>query len=499
MNIENFVGRIARIRAIWNGGAKGVDAPFADPRSWLNVSGGGVYNSGRKPRSKAEFVEQFNSWVYVCAKLNAMSCASVPLQLYAAKDSQDKQFKTISTRRVPKKRMREIKKSKSLRPYIRKAEDIDEVTEHVFLDLMKNVNPFFNASDLFELTVLDMDLTGEAYWYVVKGKAGQPVELWPLPSIYMRAVPGKTLDTFIDHYSFQRGRTEVILELDEVIQFNYPNPGNLIQGFSCVRGVVDAVYSNSKMNEYEEALFSNKARTGGVFQSEAAVAPSEVDRMRADIEAKYAGTANSGRPMMLPPGVTWVKDTMTNEEMSFIEGRRLTREEIAAGFDVPIALLDPESIRANVDGAQYYHAKYGIAPRLRKIEEKLNEKLLPMFDDSGVLFAAFENPVPEDEAAALAERTGYVGSGIMAINEARADLGLEPADGGDEPLVPFNLVPLTQAIKEPEPIPAPLVPGVPDGDEPEPKPEDEEDDLAQDAEKLADMTLAKLREKLGVK
>ena len=490
--IDNLAFRIGRLRALLRGETKGVDMAFADPLAWRSLSGGSA-RAGQKPESKADFVEQFTSWVYICAKLNAMSCASVPLELYAAKDSKDKQFKTIDTRRVGKRRMREIRKSKSLRPYIRKAEDVDEVTSHAFLDLMKNVNPFFNASDLLELTFLDMDLTGDAYWYIVKGKAGQPVELWPVQSQFMRAVPGKTLDKYIDHYVYQRGRVEVDLALDEIIQFSYPNPRNYIQGFSCVRGVVDAVYSNTKMNEYEEALFSNKARTGGVFQAEAEVAQAEVDRMRADIDSRYTGTANSGRPMMLPPGVSWVKDSMTNEEMSFIEGRRMVREEIAAGFDVPIALLDPEAIRANVDGAQYYHAKYGIAPRLRKVEEKLNEKLLPMFDDSGVLFCAFENPVPEDTAAQLTERTGYVGSGIMAINEARADMGLEPVDNGDMPLVGFNLVPL--GYERPDPVV--VTPG--DGDTDAEDADGEEDDLAQDAEKLADLTLEKIREKLGVK
>ena len=487
--IEHIVYRLGRLRQLWHG--KGVDMAFADPLAWTSLSGA-PHSTGKKPASKSELVEQFTSWVYVCAKLNAMSCSSVPLGLFAAKDSKDKQFETIDTRPVRQKRMREIRKAKSLRPYVCKAEDVDEVTGHPFLDLMKNVNPFFNATDLLELTFLDMDLTGEAFWYIVRGRAGQPVELWPVQSQFIRAVPGKTLDKYIDHYVYQRGKVEVDLSLDEVIQFAYPNPRNYFQGFSCVKGVVDAVYANTKMNEYEEALFSNKARTGGVFQSEASVAPAEIDRLRVDIDNRYSGNANAGRPFMLPPGVTWVKDSMTNEEMSFIEGRRLTREEVCAGFDVPVALLDPESIRANVDGAQYYHAKYGIAPRLRKVEEKLNEKLLPMFDDSGVLFCAFENPVPEDKAAELTERTGYVGAGIMAINEARADMGMEPLANADVPLVAWTLRPL--GTDAPDPMAVPSNGGSEDDDG-----EDTEDDLAQDAEKVLDMALQKLATRLGVK
>jgi len=36
-----------------------------------------------------------------------------------------------------------------------------------------------------------------------------------------------------------------------------------------------------------------------------------------------------------------------------------------------------------------------ILPRLRRIEQKLNEKMLPLFDDK--LFVAFDNPVADDK------------------------------------------------------------------------------------------------------
>jgi HK97 family phage portal protein len=488
--LEQVVWRLGRLRQLWNG--KGIDAPFHDPSSWVTISGAHP-GTGRKPENKADYIEQFTSWTYICGKLNAMSCASVPLELYAASPEKGRKWRTITTKRASHKRLREIRRSHNLRRFVRKAEDVDEVTEHAFLDLMRQVNPFFNSSDLMELTVLDMDLTGEAYWYVVRGKAGQPVELWPVPSVYMKVVPGKTLSRYIDHYVYQKGRTEIELSTDEVVQFTYPNPRNYIQGMSCVRGVIDAVYTNTKMNEYEEALFSNKARTGGVFESESDVSPTEVERMRTEIDARYVGNAAAGRPMMTPPGVKWVKDSMTNEEMSFIEGRKMTREEICAGFDIPVALLDPEAIRANVDGAQYHHAKFGIAPRLRKIEEKLNEKLLPMFDDSGVLFCAFENPVPDDVELELKTMTGYVAGSIMAINEARTELGLEPIEVEDAnvPLVPFSLRPLGE--KPPMPAVRPGAGGGGRGGE------DTEDDLTEEADKLADLTLAKLKERLGVK
>lgn len=511
MNIEQFAYRLGRLRRALSGEppglTKGVDMSLMDPMAWIGESSAYAAAMGKKPATKADYIAQFTSWVYVCAKLNAMSVASVPLRLYVTKSEKGQKFKTIGHRRIDKRRTRDLQGRKNIMPYMMKSNDpeaVDEVTSHPFLDLMTSVNPFMNSSDIMELLTVNMDLTGDAFWYVVKGaKLGQPVELWPIPSQYIKPIAGESLDEYIKGYKYERGRVRLELSLDEVVRFSYPNPANELQGKSCVSGICDAVYTNSKMYEYEQNLFEQKARTGGVMESEGEISETEVRRLAEDLKQKYAGTANSGKTLILPPGLKFVKDAFTNEEMSFIEGRKLTREEIFAGFDIPTALIDPNSIRSNVEGAQYFHAKYGIEPRLRKIEEKLNEKLLPMFDDSGRLFCAFDSPVPEDKAFVLQEREVNVRSAVSTINEERADLGKDPVDGGDEPLVSSLLVPLSEAVKPKPEMPAGLFgrPAPEGGSEPADEFEDAEGDESpeDEAEKLAALTIAKLKEKLGVK
>ena len=503
MNLEDIAYRLGRLRRALSGEppgvAKGVDMSINDPYAWI-PTGNLSTALGKKPATKAAYIDQYVSWVYVCAKLNAMSVASVPLRLYVTKSEKGQKFKTISHRAVEKSRRRELYTRKHLYPYFIKALDpdsVDEVTSHPFLDLMSSVNPFMNSSDLMELLAVNMDLAGEGYWYVVRGaKLGQPVELWPVPAQYIRPIPGASLDEYIKGYRYERGRVRIDFPVDEIVRFAYPNPANELQGKSCVAGIVDAVYTNQKMYEYEAGLFEQKARTGGIMESDAQIGPPEVERLKLDLQQQYAGTANAGKTLILPPGLKFVKDSFTNEELSFIEGRKLTREEIFAGLDVPTALIDPNAIRSNVEGAQYFHAKYGIEPRLRKIEEKLNEQLVPMFDDSGRLFCAFDSPVPEDKAFALQEREVNIRSGVSAINEERAGLGKEPVEGGDEPLVSSILVPLSEAVK-PKPEPQPIaVPGMtPD----KPKPGQGDEDMDEEADKIADLTLVKLREKLGAK
>jgi HK97 family phage portal protein len=484
--LERLALRWGRLRALLKGG----NAPVGDATAWMDSRywGEGALQ-GHKPKGKADAVEQFTSWVYICASLNAQSCAAVPLELYARVPEGGKSWRSIKTAKEQVDRRTKAR----LAPYWRtKAADVEEVTEHAFLDLLDNVNPFMNRSDLMELTILFLDLTGEAYWYVIKGKLGEPIELWPIPSQYIAPIPGTTFKDFIKGYRYERGRVKFDIPIEDIIPFSFPNPSSQYRGMGVVAGICDAVYTNSKMYEYEEALFERKARTGGVLESTNEVSGIEVDRLREEWKQRYVGAGKGGETAILPPGLKYVRDSMTNEEISFIEGRRITREEICAAFGTPIALWAQDAIRANVEGAQYQHAKAAIQPRLRKIEEKINEKLLPMFDDSGVLFCAFDDVVPEDRVSQLAERMGYVNAGIQTRNEIRADMGLEPIDGADELFIPFNMTPITEAGKEPTPPPEIVPP---------------EDDITSDTgdttpdeqvDEFSEKVVQRIREKLGV-
>lgn len=326
-----------------------------------------------------------------------------------------------------------------MQKYITKAAEIEEVTEHPAIDLLDNVNKFMNSSDLMEYTSLFGDLTGEAYWYIIKGKKiKQPVEIWPIPSQYMTAIPGETTDEFIKGWEYRRGNKAVKLEPDEVIDFRSINPHNFLQGFSAVRAVADAIYVQNKMYEFEQALFENKARTGSIIESSENMSQVDLERYNEEWKQKRAGASKAGLTAILPPGLHVVKDQMTPEELSYIEGRKITREEISAALDCPISLWDKTAIRANVEAALYFHAKFGVLPRLRKIEEKLNERYTVLFDDR--IFFAFDDPVPADRAADSKETVEYINAGIMTRNEARRKMGLEDMEGGDDLYIPFQYV-----------------------------------------------------------
>lgn len=512
--IERIAQAIGRIRGSFVGGMKSaVDMSFNDPRAWSSYGSANALSSGagKKPSTPSDIIDHyFSSWVYICTMLNAKSCSSVPLRLYGATAEKGSKLRWagtnihVPTRAISRARRRNLDSRAHLQPFMRRAIDVEEIVDHPLLDLIRNVNVVSNMSDLIELSIIFLDTSGSAYWYLVRNGVGAPQSIWILPSQYVTPKAGKSLEQYIECYNYTRGTISVDIPAEDVIAFTFPNPKSQITGFAPALGVADAVYNNSQMNIYEASLFENKARVDGLFEVDHTVPMAAVERAKETFAAEFAGTQAAGKRPLLPPGMKFTQTSMTAEEISYIEGRKITREEIAAGLDVPISLLDPNSIRSNVEGAQYFHAKYGIHPRLTKLEEKMNERLLPFFGSGNALFVAFDDPVPEDKAFALEARTRQVGVPILSIDEARSEIGkdgLDIAGVSDVPLVPAGYKPLSEKTGEPEPAPmgSPFgQPGVEaeDQEEPEDQEPPDEEDMDEEAKIIAARAVRILQERL---
>ena len=106
------------------------------------------------------------------------------------------------------------------------------------------------------------------------------------------------------------------------------------------------------------------------------------------------------------------------KDMNFQDLGRSVRDEILAIFGVPASKLGlvEDVNRANADTNDYTYQKETILPKLRLIEEKLNEKLMPLYDTG--LVVKFDNPVPEDKDFRLREISEHIRTGYSSIDEA---------------------------------------------------------------------------------
>lgn len=387
------------------------------------------------PSDLTSLLNAYKSWVYVCASRNAISVASYPLRLYVAKPAKSKLL--VQTRSISKETKKYLYSISHLDRYLRKAVEIEEVLEHPFLELMKKVNPFMNAFELKEMTDLHQELTGNSYWYILSNTAGVPVELWIVPPDKMKIVPSK--EEFLKGYIYSRGMDSISFDRLEIIHHKFPSPTSAYYGMSPLSAVTHAYNINENMNLYENALFSNMARPDGVLKTEQTLGDEGFKRLKREWKQEYGGTKKTGKTAILEKGLDYKTISLTPRELSYLAGRKVTKEEICNAYGQSLALYDKDANRANADNATYIFMRDTISPRHRRQEQKINEKLLPRYDER--LFCAFEDCVPEDREFKHKVRNESVNK-LITINEGRQEIGKEEVEGGDNLYIDSRLVPI---------------------------------------------------------
>jgi len=371
----------------------------------------------------------YKNTAYVCTKKIATQVANVPLRLFMNKPEGKKLLNP--TIPINKEFKSYLKAQPNLnKQIIKKNMIVEEVTEHPFITLMANINPYQNYFDFLMLSDINMELMGNTFWYIVKDAFGVPEELWVIPTQWMYVVPDK--EKFIKGYVLQipnsdSGVTRIPFDIDEIVHFKDPSPNNLYYGVSWLGAMSEAYNLQVNIDRYDISFFSNMARPDGVLEAPegAIVAPSLYEKIKKEFKQRYTGVRNVLTPLVLQGGLQWKQISQAPADLGLKDTRRDSLERIAMASGVPLSKLITENVnKSNAEVAQTDFLRDTIRPRLTLFQEKINEKIMPLY--GGEFFVAFDNPIPEDREFQLKQDAMDVRNGIRTVDEIRADRGLSP-------------------------------------------------------------------------
>jgi len=415
--------------------------------SFMGMSGWEQKHGKVQPTDFAAQLKMFRGAVFDCSRINSSAVADVPWNLYVGKNKRDKKYSFVDTKPVTKAQLEYIHKQNFLQSYRRKSDDVEEITDHPMLDLLIKVNPFMNGYDLFELTVLFLELTGNAYWYLQNGDVGGqsiPQEIWMVQPQWMKPVPDKKKG--VARYIYKRGNEEITFEEEEIIHFYCPSPLNEFYGIGSIMGALEAQTVWQDMYQYESAMFKNMGRPDIIWKLKKSLNKDQKAQVEATMRKIHGGTGNVGKPGYFSNEILdEVYELGTKpRDMSYMGGRRWVREEIYAAFRVPISYATMEaSNRAVAETGTYQHAKFAVQPYCKRIDQKLTEKLCPRYDEH--LFMLHENPVPKDRELRLKETEIWTKLGLITQNEGREYNDFDTVDDGDVFLPQGNVTPMALA------------------------------------------------------
>jgi HK97 family phage portal protein len=422
---------------------RGKSAPSSSPSSGPFLGFMDAYKSRRSPLP-LELLQSHKNVAYACASINAQAFASVPLRLYHVTAPGQRGPKNFPAKMVDTRRLEWLKSNNNFTPIMANDVTIREVADHPLMKLLHNPNPFHGEFDLLEWTMTSMDIMGDAYWsftFVDIGGSKVPTQIWPLQAHLMRPIPDYTDGNILSHYEYSGTTGKIVYQPDEVIHFKHVGLTDpYLYGLSPMRAAFEQVTVSDKLLAYEEAILDNRARPDMIISPKEAIGQQEARRLERKFQEQFRG-GGSGGIVIAESGFDYKSMNFPPADLAALEIRKVSKEEIANAFKVPVSMLQSRDVnRANAEAGAYQHAKGAVLPRCRTFEQFLNMKLTPLYDER--IFLAFDNPVMEDAAEARESRKVNVQTGIWTINETRRVDGLPPVDGGDDAYMPSNYAPI---------------------------------------------------------
>ncbi|MFO0876492.1 MAG: phage portal protein [Gemmataceae bacterium] len=407
-------------------------AGWLAPTSAVPLSSAPPWPGRARVPTAADLLAELKSTAWTCATLNAAVCASFPPRLYV-RTRAGQPAARCATRALSVPDERRMRALPHLASRTRGADRIEEVVEHPLLSLLAQVNPVHNAFDLWELTTLYQEVHGAAYWLIEPGPLGTPDAIWPLPSHLVTPLRDEGSHSLVDAYLVRTSAEPLRVSPERIITFLYPDPRDPYRaGLSPLRACFDQVRLTSDLTAFRQARFANHAIPDALVCPDEMIGEEERDRLEQRWNDRLR-RGGAGRVLVAESSMRVQLLQHSMGDLAALADQRATREEIANAFGVPLAFLTTQTNLANLQAAEQQHAAQTIRPRLRRRDEKLNERLIPWFDPTGRLFLASDDPVPGNRELTLRERDIYLRHGVLTINEVRSERGLPPVTWGDTP------------------------------------------------------------------
>lgn len=247
--------------------------------------------------------------------------------------------------------------------------------------------------------------------------------------------------------SAQSGLT-VDIPRTEFIQFRTYSPGNPGGFVSPISALRQTLQEQIEAGNFRKQLWKSSGRLNATITRPANVQPWDDETRKRFVEAFREGWkrggSNAGSIPILEDGMELKPFNSSFKEYQWAESVTLSRESVAAAYGVNPSLIwhtTTQTYASAKDNARALYAEC-LGPVLQMFQQRLNSFLFPMVGADPEVYCEFD--LAEKLKGSFEERASIVQSSVggpwMTRNEARADNNLPPIEGGDQLIVPLNVV-----------------------------------------------------------
>jgi HK97 family phage portal protein len=319
------------------------------------------------------------------------------------------------------------------------------IYQHKALEILRDPSPFTTSSLLMKELASYYILTGNSYLKVSGNN--EPVELMALNPRGISIKPGR--DGFPGDYDYQfnnmtdtfrrDGRIFVDPQnnhLGHLRDFNPDYSAENLVGYSTFTGCVLEIIQGICANVHNNALLKNQARPSGLmtYSGKDVLDDEQVQEIQSILKEKLSGAANTGKTTFLNGEFKWQQLSESMKDMDFPTLKRTSAQTIFLAADIPLAMVSPDNMTfSNMAASKYAFYDNAVIPRLKEIIGLLNRNVLSRYKNTENLTYWFDESAIESlQLRKLEYATQLFQSGIGTRDEARLEIGQEPADNPED-------------------------------------------------------------------
>jgi len=315
---------------------------------------------------------------------------------------------------------------------------------HPLAALLRRPNPFYGRYTLWGATVLSYIVDGNAYWFKVRNGLGEVTELYYRPHWQVTPVRGKG-GAFIDYYNYTVSGKVVRMETTEVVHMrNGLDPENEVKGLSDLAALLRTVVTDNEATSFCAAMLRNMGMPGPMITPKAGT-PSPTREQALAIKQSFLSRTtgdNVGMPIVIDGEYDVNYPVVNLDGAALLNIRKLSQSDIAAAIGIPAVVvgllvgLETGTAKASHEDARRQAYESFVQPVQASIGEDLDIQLMPDFDPSRQKqinwdYSGVSALAPNQND--LAERwVKLYQGGVCMRSEARAKVGLDIRDGGDD-------------------------------------------------------------------
>lgn len=308
------------------------------------------------------------------------------------------------------------------------------------------------------------DQTAYELWYAVMTELllmGSAV-LWLLPDsdsdsgLQLRVIPREWIKAsdYETNYApsvlkvSTDGARVIEIKADEFVEFRMYEPGNPAGHLSPINALKQTLYEQIQADRFRTEVWRSSGRFNSYITRPANVQPWDDEQRKRWVtafrEAWRDGGENAGKSPVLEDGMEIKTYQFNSKEAQYAETKQLSREDVASAYHINPSLIwhtQTQTYASAKDNARALYADC-LGPILQMLQQRINSFLLPMIGADKNTYVEFD--LNEKLKGSFEERASILqtatGGPWMTRNEARADNNLPPVPGGDELIVPLNVL-----------------------------------------------------------